>query len=150
MNKNSLYIVIFGLLFLLVLLLGISSMLTKMITSRDNPVTTPTPIIAPTSSYRAPTRAPTLASDFGQSGQENSWQNLSYPVRYDTVIIDYVSSKNQMIVYYPAARSEGETLYRQFLDEYKVSASTRLNLNVEYIGLEREAKEPAPGTPLVD
>ncbi len=150
MEKNRLYVIIFVLSIVVVILFGIVNMLTSSLTqpAQEETVTnrtvTPTSIIPAIKTGSVPFTAPTPTPTIPPERRTGVLQ-LEFPVKFETIAVDYIPKKNQMIVFYPQTRTEAEATFQRFLTAYQSTGSAQLEAKVEFIGLNKGPGELIPG-----
>jgi hypothetical protein len=150
MEKNKLYILIFGLLFIFVILLGVVSMLSNRLQKKSNDeadkrVDT---VVSPTGNFVFPTSVIASPQQDGIAPEQRKILSYTYPIKYENLIIDYLANRQQMIVYYPSEVAPAEELFKRFLSENEVVNPGDVGIKIEYIGLAKDPNEPIPGTPV--
>jgi hypothetical protein len=148
MGKNRIYAAIFILLLVLIVLLGGVNMLTGAVKKQEQASVAGVPM--PTTFFAQPTQAasftfPTRVPTPTVSPDSPPALKLSYPLKHETIAIDYLPVKKQMVIFYPQSRAEAEAAFGRFLSQNQASGSASLNVRVEYIGLTKEADEPTSG-----
>lgn len=138
----------FGLLFILVVLLGLLHYFSTFLSQKKEAeqVATGAVEVKPTSNFTPPTGRPVV--EFVSptiADQKSRLLALPYPIKYQTIMIDYLYRKKNMVVYYPENRVQATVAMRNFLSQYGVTDSTQLGITTYYIGLTKDAEEPAQG-----
>gem|GEM_PF-5367520 len=125
----------FGLLFVFVVLLGIMNVLNNTINKNNASLVVVPSVVFPTSNFVAPTNGPTVAASLlSPSPVSNIIFTFNYPVKFETNIIDYLPETRRMIVYYPGSRVVAEETMKKFFNQYGVSSSAQLQIEIGYVG----------------
>lgn len=150
MEKNKIYVIIFVLSIVVVILFGIANILTSSLSRPTQEETLTNRSVIPTNiipaiktgsvSFTPPTPTPTLPPE-----RRIGVLQLDFPVKFESIAIDYIPKKNQMIVFYPQTRAEAEVTFQRFLIAYQSTGSAQLDAKVEFIGLNKEPGELIPG-----
>lgn len=138
MEKNRLYVIIFGLLFVVVILLGLMNILSNSLNRNKNESAVVPSSLIPTSNFIPPTSLPTQfigKSEFNPNPAVSPIFSFNYPIKYEGHIIDYLPERRRMIVYYPGTRILATEMVKKFFTQYGASDSAQLQIEVGYVGV---------------
>lgn len=131
-NMKKQYIVIGLLAVILLVFIGIYVFVTRDIGSSvvDNP-NTPTAVIT----YGQPLPTGTnIAQGEQQPEQDYRFLNYQYPIRFESITIDYASSSRTMKVYYSGSYQDAARSLKRFFAQFGFEDPIQTNLQIYFLG----------------
>lgn len=94
---------------------------------------------------RIPTTDPSLSATLAPT-KTIAIFDFAYPLKYENLIVDYLPSRNQIIIYYPNSKENSEATFKKFLEQYKTGEAELSGIKIDYIGLTRDPNEATSGS----